>query len=165
MHDQARAWVTTIVQTYSLEDAEVLDLGGRAVNGTIHDLFTTRPFVVDVRPGFGVDLIADAAEWTPHRTWDVVLCTEVFEHTARWADILRTAFWALHPGGMLIATCASRSRPPHSAVDGGALRHDEWYRNIPPEELTAELALWPAYGVVEADGVFGDDDLYCWAVR
>ena len=80
MHDQARAWIEQTVYTYALEDADVLDLGGRSVNGNVHDLFTQPVFVVDVRPGFGVDVIADAADWVPSRTWDVVLCTEVFEN-------------------------------------------------------------------------------------
>ncbi len=66
---------------------------------------------------------------------------------------------------MLLATCASRQRPPHSALDGGPLRRGEWYQNVSPIEMDRALAHWAERDVIAADGVFGDDDLYCWAVR
>ena len=36
-------------------------------------------------------------------------------------------------------TCAGPTRPSHSAIDGGALRPDEWYQNVLPEEISLWL--------------------------
>lgn len=165
MHPQAYRWLAHTIQAFGLETATVVDLGGRDVNGTVHRLFTTRPFVIDIRPGDGVDVVADAADWKPDTEFGVALCTEVFEHTPRWPEIIATAHAALAPGGVLLATCASRDRPPHSAIDGGPLRDGEFYRNVSSDELTDALAGFSDFCAVEADGHFGNDDLYCWAIK
>ena len=34
---------------------------------------------------------------------------------------------------------ATEPRAPHSAVDGGPLRHGEYYRNVEPDVLRAQL--------------------------
>lgn len=165
MHPQAHAFITRCVQEAGLAGGNILDLGGRIVMGTVHDLFFTKPTVVDIEPGPGVDIVADAATWQPDREYDGVLITEVFEHTSAWREILTTAYTALRPGGTLIATMASRDRPPHSGNTGGTLEPDAWYQNIDPIDLTAALAGWSQYSVTAADGVFGNDDLYCMAIR
>lgn len=122
---------------------KVLDLGGRDVNGTPRHLFpnATAYTVLDVRPGPNVDIVADAATWEPNgRRWDLVLATELFEHTPDWPAICVTAFKALWPGGRFVVTTAAPGRPIHSGVDGGGLLHPgEHYENIPPERLKDTL--------------------------
>ncbi len=115
----------------------MLDLGGRNVNGSVRPLFPAAdPYrTVDIASGDGVDIVADAAEWTPDRVYEVVVCTEVFEHTPRWPEICGTACRALVPGGLFIATMAGPGRPKHSAVDGGPLRAGEYYENVDPKQL------------------------------
>lgn len=124
----------------------VLDIGGRDVNGTVRGLFPAAAVytVVDVRPGRNVDIVADAALWKPDRAYDVVVCTEVFEHTLAWRNICMTAYQACKAGGSLLATCAGPGRAPHSGIDGGAVRFGEWYENIDPGELrdVLEKAGW-----------------------
>jgi len=165
MHDAARFFLTEAVNSMGLAGRSALDLGGRDVNGSIHSLFVRPPTVLDILDSPGVDIVADAADWEPDRKYGVVLCTEVFEHTPRWREIIYTAHRALEPGGMLLVTCASRDRPPHSAFDGGPLRDGEHYLNIPPAELASILAAFQAFAVFAVDGVFGNDDLYAWARR
>lgn len=165
MHDAALAWLTDQIALHDLGGcARVLDLGGRDVNGTVHSQFN-KVRTLDILEGEGVDIVADAATWEPDDSYQVVLCTEVFEHTGSWRRIIGTAYAALEPGGMLLCTCASRSRPPHSAVDGGALRPGEWYQNVSPGELYRELRNWSECDVIAADGHFGDDDCYSWAIK
>lgn len=140
MHAEALDWVTL----YATDDpVAVLDLGGRDVNGSVRHLFPKAdPYrVMDIRPGVGVDIVADAGTWTPDRQYDVVVCTEVFEHTANWPLICRTAYDSLLPGGRFIATMAGPGRPAHSAVDGMHLRAGEYYGNVHPETLRAVLKL------------------------
>ncbi|HET6504613.1 MAG TPA: methyltransferase domain-containing protein [Amycolatopsis sp.] len=142
MHAEALGWVARYATG---EPVRVLDLGGRDVNGTVRDLFPKAdPYVVvDMRPGDGVDIVADAGAWVPElgALYDVVVCTEVFEHAANWPAIVATAHYALAPAGQLILTMAGPGRPAHSAIDGQRLRPGEYYGNVHPETLRAVLQL------------------------
>lgn len=159
MHDAAYAWV----KKFSTERrVSVLDIGGRNVNGTCRDLFPNARYVaLDYRADDGVDIVADARSWEPDDEFDVVLCTEVFEHVAGWERIVETAHEACKPGGLFVVTTATHGRPPHSAVDGRLLRYelsrreqrqmrrrgeeppvvviDEWYQNVDSGDLYAAL--------------------------
>ncbi len=165
MHPQAAKYVTACIEAFGLADADVLDLGGRDVNGTLHAMFTYKPTVVDIEDGPGVTHVADAAEWMPPRTFGAVLCTEVFEHTPRWPEILHTAWCALRRGGILVATCATGNRPRHGVTGSEHPLVGEYYRNVDEQAVYQALEGWHAFGVRTADGVFGGDDLYVWAVR
>lgn len=139
MHTEAFAWVQRHATT---EPVKVLDIGGRNINGSVRDLFpnATVYTALDIRVGDGVDVVADAATWTPDREYDVVVSCEVFEHTGSWPQICATAFKACAPGGVFIATMAGPGRPAHSAVDGGwELHPGEYYGNVDPGRLEREL--------------------------
>lgn len=165
MHVQAAQFVRVSVDAFRVGGARaVLDLGGRDVNGTLHGLFSSPVTTVDIADGPGVDIVADAADWFPDRLYDVALCTEVFEHTPRWPEIIGTAHVALRTGGLLIATCATGNRPPHGAATDHPLP-GEHYANVDPDAVRAVLEPWSESSVKVADGVFGGDDLYAWAVK
>lgn len=136
MHSEAYAWVAAHATGGPVT---VLDLGGRDINGSVRPLFpnATDYTVVDILPGEGVDIVADASTWDPgERRWDVVVCCETFEHTAGWPGICRTAYTACRPGGMFIVTTAAPGRQPHSAIDGQFRLHPgEHYANVPAVEL------------------------------
>lgn len=137
MHDEAREWVWQHAHT---RPGRGLDIGGRDVNGHCRDLFPAIGWtVLDIDPGPGVDIVADASTWTPDREYDLVLSTEVFEHTASWPEICATAYRACAPGGLLVLTMAGPGRGAHSAVDGGPLRAGEYYGNVSPDELRTVL--------------------------
>lgn len=139
MHSEAYQWVADHAPR---DAAAVLDIGGRNINGTVRSLFpaATVYTALDIAAGPEVDIVADAAAWTPDREYDVVVCCEVFEHTADWRRICDTALAACRPGGMFIATMAGPGRPEHSAVDGGWTLHPgEYYGNVDPFELSAVL--------------------------
>jgi hypothetical protein len=139
VHPEAHEWVSRVATD---EPITVLDIGGRDVNGTCRSLFPNADYtVLDIRPAENVDIVADAATWTPDREYDLMLCTEVFEHTEVWPAICMTAYKAVRAGGQFIVTCAGPGRPPHSAVDGRfALHPGEYYANVDPDELRAVLA-------------------------
>jgi len=147
MHPEAYEWVA---RHATAGPVTVLDLGGRDINGSPRALFpgATAYRVLDIADGPNVDIVADAATWSPNgQRYDVVLATEVFEHCAVWPSVCATAYAALRPGGRFIVTMAGPGRPPHSAVDGGwSLHPGEWYENIEPDRLRAVLA---AVGFVE----------------
>jgi SAM-dependent methyltransferase len=140
VHDAVLNWVA---QFRSDEDLAVLDIGGRDLNGSTRVLFpNASPYhVLDLRRGPNVDIVADAADWRPGDTaYDLVVCTETFEHAKRWREIILTAWDALRPGGWLIFTCAGPGRPPHSGVAAQwELIDNEYYGNVSPQEIEAEL--------------------------
>lgn len=139
MHDQAMAWIAR----YATGDpVDVLDLGARDINGSPEPLFpnATKYTRLDILPGDNVDIVADAANWEPDQQYDIALAAEVFEHTAAWPAICRTAYKALKPGGLFIVTTAGPGRPPHSMHDGLLrLLPGEHYANIPAFELQRVL--------------------------
>ena len=143
MHEAVLSWVA---QFRTDEDLAVLDIGGRDLNGSTRVLFpNARPYhVLDLRPGPNVDIVADAATWdfrsAGYGPYDLVLCTETFEHAKHWRDIIATAWAILRPGGWLIFTCAGPGRPPHSGIEPvWGLIGDEWYANVSHGEIRDEL--------------------------
>jgi SAM-dependent methyltransferase len=139
MHDQALQWIAAHATD---EPVSVLDLGGRDINGNPRHLFPNAISytVLDLRPGVGVVIVADAALWEPINQWDVIVAAEVFEHTASWPAICRTAYKACKPGGRFIVTTAGPGRPPHSGIDGEFRLHPgEHYANVPAFELERVL--------------------------
>lgn len=138
MHPEALEWVERFAST---ADLTALEIGGRDINGTGRTLFPGATWtVLDIEPGAGVSVVADAATWEPDQSYDLVLCTEVFEHTPAWRDIIATAHRALAEGGRFVATAAGPGRLPHSGWDGAAVRDGEWYENIDPADLRTCMA-------------------------
>lgn len=136
----------------------VLEIGSRDINGGIRDLFDRHDTVfegVDIVEGAGVDWVCDATITLPKGPYDCVVCCEVFEHLRGWPRIVRNAHRVLMTGGVLMVTMAGPGRVEHSAVDGGALRPDEWYRNVDPECLRRALG-YAGFGEVDVDQAGAD---------
>jgi|SRR6185437_2254318 len=143
------------VDRFATEEAiEILDIGGRNVNGTPRELFpNARYTVLDIRAGANVDIVADAAEWIPWAPiWDLVISTECFEHAKNWREIIHTAYKACKPGGRIVVTCAGPGRPPHSAFVEAELQPGEYYGNVDPVALRNELQI-AGFVDVEVDQV------------
>ena len=138
VHAEAYEWVSRFA---SIEPLRVLDIGGRNINGTALDHFPNADAtVLDVAPGAGVDIVADASTWVPTQEWDLITCCEVYEHTYSWPGITATAFKALRSGGVFIVTCAGPGRHRHSAVNGGCrMFPGEEYANVSVEDLERVL--------------------------
>lgn len=137
MHAEARQFITEHAGRFGT----VLEYGGRDVNGGVADLFDVDRWVsIDLQPGRGVDVVADAATWRPAVPVDLVVCCEVLEHTDRGEQIVANAAESLRPGGWLLVTAACDPRVPHSGIDGGPVHAGEWYRNVEPDDLAAWLS-------------------------
>jgi len=164
MHDEAFQWMSQ----FRTEDPIVmLDIGGRNVNGTPRLLFPNAVvyIVLDIEPGSNVDIVADAATWTPDREYDLVVSTECFEHAADWPQICVTAFKACKPGGRFIATMAGPGRPQHSGIDGGStLYAGEHYANVDGERLRDVLEAVGFRDVI-IDKRVSPADVRCCATR
>lgn len=140
----------------------VLDIGGQHINGNVHGYFSpgVRITTLDLE---NADIIADARTWLPgDDTWDMVICTEVFEHVEGWEHIIRTAASALDPDhGVFIATCASTNRPRHGATGAPLPAPGEWYQNVEPDQLGWALDLFFSQRWVEYN--YPPGDAYAWA--
>jgi SAM-dependent methyltransferase len=132
-----------LVKHGTLAPADVLDLGGRDINGSARDAFPNAASytVLDIAPGPNVDIVADASTWDPDGIeWEYVVAAELFEHTDSWPAICATAWRALRPGGRFVVTTAAPGRPVHSGVDGGPELHPgEHYANVDPDRLREAL--------------------------
>lgn len=162
MHDEAMRWVVDQVAEFGLSECDVLDLGGRDVNGTPRHLFTGRYVVVDMTEAPNVDIVADAAEVNLDERFGCVISTELLEHTPSGRQVVRNAHDHLVPGGVFVATMAGPGRAPHGAHGGHVPPPGEWYENVTPEQLdgwlsAAGFAVWQ----VDQTGL----DVRCWARR
>lgn len=156
MHAEVRRWVAAAVERFG-PFSRVVEFGSRDINGSVRSLFECVEYVgLDIAPGPGVDVVADAATWRGGA--DVVVCCEVFEHTPTWPAIVLSARKALPAGGVFIATCASEARTPHAARDEEPLRAGEFYANVPADAMREVMRRLFAEVVVEVgrDG----QDLY-----
>lgn len=151
MHEGVHAWVR---RWAPLEPGVVWDVGGRDVNGTSRDHFPgAEAYVcIDPMPDEGVDWVVDFADVVPvgGGAWNhaklvdaggvtaapqTIVCTEVFEHTPRWREIVANAAGWLPRYGRLIVSTVGDPFPPHSAIDEQPIRDWEYYGNVDPDEL------------------------------
>lgn len=99
-------WVHRMIAGHGLAaDTDVIEVGSYDVNGSVRPLFSgARSYLgVDIRPGPGVDVVADI-DATESLPVDVVVSTEMLEHTPRpWVSVDKMARM-LRPGGHLVLT-------------------------------------------------------------
>ena len=141
MHREAMDWLRTF-RNVAAAEPRVVEFGSRDVNGTARVLFPDAwEYVgIDTSPGRCVDIVADARLWIPAdgKLFDVCLCTEMLEHSPDPQLVVANTARVLHPGGVLLLTCAGPRREPHGS-DGGPLPEGEHYQNIHPGELAGWL--------------------------
>ena len=162
MHQAVRQWVAQCVQERPYP--RVLELGGRDVNGGVRDLVPHEEWhSVDIANGPGVDTVADASLVSIGvGTWDLVVSTEVFEHTPLGREITANAFRHLRHGGAFVATMAGPGRGPHGASGEPSPPPGEHYANVEPEELLSWLI---DAGFVDCEVEQQGADVRCWGVK
>lgn len=129
-----------------------LDIGGADVNGTARSLIPVIDEWVglDITPGLGVDIVADATSALDMRNklnedlFDVVLCTEVLEHVARWPEVVQNVWRFLAPGGFAFITAAGTdgatwARRPHGARGELNVPDGEHYENVNARHLNTVI--------------------------
>lgn len=141
MHAEAYVAVAKRIQELAKPLRSVVEFGSRNINGSVRPLFPEYASYVgvDAMDGPDVDVVMDAESFVPMRAPNCVVCCEVLEHAANAKRLVEHALMILALKGAVIITCASTGRAPHSAVDGGAVREGEHYRNVTPQELRSWL--------------------------
>lgn len=115
----------------------VLEVGARDYNGTVRSLiepFRPASYVgVDMLSGPGVDVVCRAEELVARfggASFDVVVATELLEHTQRWRDVVSNLKNVTAPGGILLLTTRSKGFPFHGCPQDFWRFEDEDFRLI-----------------------------------
>lgn len=159
MHPAAYAAMQRMIDGITINRKHVLEVGAYDVNGSVRPLFqdAARYHGIDIRAGKGVDEVADILDYTPEKPYEIVISTEMLEHTAAPRKVLKKLMACVAPGGYLLLTCASAERAPHDC-DGAPLgRKKEAYSRISADDLAA---WFPDGWTVDIEHNARDGDLY-----
>jgi len=135
---------------------DVLEVGALDVNGSVRpDVVALGPasYVgVDLTTGPGVDEVVDAARLIQrfgHESFDLVITTEMVEHTLDWPAVVRNLKGVLRPDGHLLLTTRSPGFHFH------AYPYDFW-RYTPDDMRTifGDLDILTIEDDTDAPGVF-----------
>lgn len=152
---------TFIAEFQTAAPLSVVEIGSRDINGTVRPLFPNARWTgLDLYEGPAVDVVCDAATWSPPEQVDVVVCCEVLEHAANWKQLVCAAFRWLKPGGVFLMTCAAPGRAAHSHHDGQLLREGEYYENLSGKQI-AEVCSQVGFAEVQTRQGLYDTYAYC----
>lgn len=167
MHREVLEWLGMQFDALG-DDLRVFEIGSRNVNGSARQAARAGQVAqwwgCDLSPGPGVDYVGPGEDACPPWPADVVVCCEVLEHTPLLQPIIANAAARMAEGGVLLVTCATEPRAPHSAVDGAGLRHGEYYANVAPDRLRV-LVERAGLTVVTEQVHAGRGDLYLSATK
>lgn len=116
MHQSVIDFGTKHLTSEVVFDARVLEIGSFNVNGSLRPhvmkLSPASYIGIDLQPGDGVDLIADAcnpedAVLGSIGTHDLVISTEMLEHARDWRAAVETMKRMVGPGGAILLTTRS----------------------------------------------------------
>lgn len=138
MHPSVMAYVADWIEDVKVADLDVLEVGSYNENGSVRILFPGANYMgVDVRPGPGVDRIADGFLPFPEATFDLVVSTETLEHDRRpWETIVEMRR-VVRPRGMVILTARGFDGRGCYPLHGADKHGDYWRFTTASFELMA----------------------------
>lgn len=127
----------------------VLEIGSLNVNGSVRTFFENCNYTgIDVGTGPGVDLVCPGQDFPGKaQEFDVIVSTEVFEHTEQWDTIFLNMLRMLKRDGLLTFTCASYGREQHgtSLFDAAASPLTsgkvDYYKNLVEDDFIKAFRL------------------------
>ena len=137
MHPSAMAFACSALTAGDVRGKTVIEAGALDVNGSIRghveSLGPASYTGTDIRPGPGVDVLADAAVLARVTgRADVLICLEMLEHAEDWRAAMAGLVDAVATGGILVLTTRSAGFPYHGYPDD--------YHRFPVEAMGEILA-------------------------
>ena len=131
------------------KSTKVLEVGSLDINGNVRGFFEECDYTgIDIGPGPMVDLVCNGEDYgSKAHSYDVVISTEVFEHTADWDFILMNMLRLMKKTGITIFSCAGLGRQQHgtSLFNADAAPHvavgSDYYRNLAEADFRAAFQL------------------------
>jgi SAM-dependent methyltransferase len=169
-HPEQLDYVRSVREVFPqhFREVSVLEVGSRNVNGTVRIYFDGCDYYgIDCLPGELVEEVCLAREFSPHRTFDTVICTEMLEHDPHTAEsLLNVVGRLLRPGGLIVITAAGPARGEHGTTktDGEQFGPDpEYYRSVTVDDLHDHLDPWCLFVSVR----YGNSgkDVYACGIR
>ena len=122
-HDAQRQFCREVKQRFPqfFEQARVLEVGARNVNGCVREEFTNCDYVgVDAQDGKDVDVVCLGHEYSGDPdSFDVVCSTETLEHDPHAPQTIAAMLQLLRKGGLMVITCAATERAEHGTGKTG----------------------------------------------
>ncbi|MHA1820163.1 MAG: class I SAM-dependent methyltransferase [Promethearchaeota archaeon] len=111
-----------VIKPEEFENAEVLEIGSRDVNGTIRPIIEKflkikKYLGIDIAEGKFVDIVLPAekiAEYFGNDAFDIVISTEVLEHVKDWRLVINNIKSVLKAGGYVYLTTRSKGFKYHA---------------------------------------------------
>ena len=139
-HKAQREFCNSVRSKYPemFKGKKVLDVGSLDNNGNNRFLFDDCDYIgIDVGEGPNVDFVYAGHEYNaPNEYFDVIICTEVFEHDIQYHKTIANIIRMLKTGGIFLFTCAAPDRPEH-----GTRRTSPWHAKL----LSAVSDEWADY--------------------
>lgn len=131
------------------QSKNVLEVGSLDINGSVRGFFENSDYMgIDIGPGPKVDLVCGGEDFPGKaKQYDVVISTEVFEHTEDWDLILLNMLRLMKRDGILLFSCASWGREQHgttlchSAMAPHVATSSDYYKNLIEEDFRSCLQL------------------------
>jgi len=127
MHGSVLNFLRTDLTPKEIRGRDVLEVGSQNVNGSPREIlepYKPSSYVgVDSSLGLGVDIQLSAEDLTAHfgaASFDVVVSTEMLEHTQNWQSAIQNMKRVLRLGGLLVLTTRGPGFPFHGYP------HDYW---------------------------------------
>lgn len=121
MHTSVMDFVTRILLKEDVSGKRVLEVGSRAINGSIREsvaALSPREYVgIDILPGKCVDVVMKAEDLVKRYSrerFDLVLCIETLEHIEFWKQAVIACKEVLSPDGIMLFTTRSPGFPLHA---------------------------------------------------
>jgi len=163
MHQECREWLLATTEKYRefWQSPAILEIGSLNINGSAREFFQSisRAYIgVDLRAGPGVDLRTDILKVPPIVKFDLIVSTEVLEHTPWPREVVAKCAELMSDGGWLVLTCASDRRKPHNAYGAEHPEDGEYYEGIREIDLY-QYAVDAGLNVVELSHLTWPGDL------
>ena len=152
------------------KNRKVLDVGSQDINGNNNYLFEECDILgIDLGPGPNVGLVCHGGDLDhDDETYDMIICTEAFEHDSRLKHSLENIVRLLKSNGMFLFTCAGPGRLEHGTTSAHPMDSPytvDFYQNRSEVDVRALIDINEVFPLHEFKIDPGVQDLYFWGIK